>query len=60
MRKTNRGDDADSGGGNSNHNGDVDGDGVFDTKGRDEADCGGDFTECNGSSKMETRVGVMR
>ena len=73
MTKTDRDDDADGGGGNSNDDGVVDGTVGFekwcvDGKGGDEADDGdeqieiapGDLAECNGSSKMELRVGVMR
>ena len=65
--------DADCGEGNSSDDGGVDGNGVFgkwcvDGKGDDEADGDdeqtesvvGDLVECNGSSKMETRVGVMQ
>ena len=73
MSKADCDDDADVGGGNSNHDGSVDGDGVFenwcvDGEAGDEADDGDVQTEnvvdhlveCNESSKMEMAVGVMR
>ena len=73
MSKADCDDGADGGGGNSNDDGSVDGDGIFenlcvDGEGGDEADDGdeqtesvaGDLAECNGSSKMEMTVGVMR
>ena len=69
MNKTDRDDDnANGGGGNSNDDSGVDGNDVFDTKGGDEADDGdgqtesvaSDYAECNGSSKLEMRVGVTR
>ena len=73
MSKTDCNDDADGGGGNSHDDGSVCGNGIFgkwcvDGKDGDEVDDGGeqtesvasDLAECNGSSKMEMRVGVMR
>ena len=73
MSKTDCDDDTDGGDGNSNDDGSVGGTVLFgkwcvDGKGGDEADDGdeqtdsvaSDLAECNGSSKMEMRVGVMR
>ena len=72
MSKANFDNDED-GGDNSNDDGSVDGNGIFekwcvDRKGGDEADDGDQQTEsvavnlaeCNGSSKMEMRVRVMQ
>ena len=72
MSKADCDNDAD-GGGNSNDDGSVDGDGIFenwcaDWEGADEADnadeqtdsVAGDLAECNGSSKMEMTGGVMQ
>ena len=73
MRKADCDDDADGGGGNSNDDGNADGNSIFenwcvDWKGGDEADDGdeqtenvaGELGECNGSSKIKMTVGVMR
>ena len=73
MSKADCDDDADGGCGNSNDDGNADGVGIIenwcvDGEGGDETDDGdeqtesvaGDFAECNGSSKMEMTVGVMR
>ena len=73
MSKTDCDDDTDGGDGNSNDDGSVGGMVLFgkwcvDGKGGDEADdsdeqtdsVASDLAECNGSSKMEMRVGVMR
>lgn len=59
MSKTDEVDDPDGGSCNSNDNGGVDGDDVFDTKVGDEANVAVDFAECNGNSKINMRVGVM-
>ena len=67
LSKTDSDDDADSDGGNSNDDGDVDGNGVYNIKGGDEVNDGnahtksvaGDLAECNESSKMKMRVGIM-
>ena len=69
MSKTHRDYDADGGGGNSNDQGSVDENDAFEKlfvngKGDDEAEDGdeeiGDLAECNLSSIIEVRVGVMR
>ena len=73
MSKGDFDDDADGGSGNNNADGSVDGDDIFenwcvDGEGSDDADdydeqtenVAGDLAECNGSSKIEIRVGVMR
>ena len=73
LGKSDCNDDADGGSGNGNDDGSVDGDGIFDNwcvdgGGGDEVDDGDeqtesvadDLAECDGSSKMEMKVGVMR
>ena len=68
MSKTNHHDDADGGSGNSNDDGGVDENGVFDVKCGDEADDGneqtksvaGNLIKYNESSKMGIRMGLMR
>ena len=68
MSKKGRDDDVNGCGGNSNDDGDVDGNDVFNTKDGYEVDDGGeqtesvasDLAECKGSSKMEIRAGVMQ
>ena len=73
MSKGDFDDDADGGGGNSNDDDSVDGNGIFgkwrvDGKGGDKTDDGieqteivvGDLAQCDGSSRLEMRVGVIR
>ena len=68
MVKTDRDNDLDGGGGNSNDFIVADGNGVFDTKVSDEAEyddeqterVAGEIAECNESSKTKMKVGVMR
>ena len=68
MSQTNCDDGLDGGSGNNNDDGSVDGNDAFDVKGGDKADNGdeqtqsatSDLVKCNGSYKMEMRVGVMR
>ena len=67
MSKTNR-HDADVGSANSYNDGRLDGNGAFDVEGGDVDDDGdeqtqcvaGDLAKCNGSSKMEMKVGVIQ